>query len=55
MWGVHNDIRKAIRNLQSLMNSDPLDLETVDAEYLDMAKAVRDMFYKEEKFCCLRL
>ena len=49
MWGVHNDIRKAIRNLQSLMNSDPLDLETVDAEYLDMAKAVRDMFYKEEK------
>mgnify|MGYP000931498358 CR=1 FL=1 len=49
MWGVHNDIRKAIRSLQSLMNSDPLDLETVDAEYLDMAKAVRDMFYKEEK------
>ena len=49
MWGVHNDIRKAIRNLQSLINSDPLDLETVDAEYLDLAKAVRDMFYKEEK------
>jgi len=49
MWGVHNDIRKAIRSLQSLMNSDPLDLETVDAEYLDMAKAMRDMFYKEEK------
>ncbi len=49
MWGVHNDIRKAIRNLQPLMNSDPLDLETVDAEYLDLAKAVRDMFYKEEK------
>jgi Uncharacterized conserved protein len=49
MWGVHNDIHKAIRNLQSLMNSDPLDLKTVEAEYLDMAKAVRDMFYKEEK------
>jgi len=49
MWGVHNDIRKAIRNLQALINSDPLDLETIDAEYLDLAKAVRDMFYKEEK------
>ena len=49
MWGVHNDIRKAIRNLQSLMNNEPLDLETVDAEYMDLAKAVRDMFYKEEK------
>ena len=31
------------------MNSEPLDLETVDAEYMDLAKAVRDMFYKEEK------
>ena len=49
MWGVHNDIRKAIRNLQALINSDSLDLETIDAEYLDLAKAVRDMFYKEEK------
>jgi len=32
-----------------LINSDSLDLETIDAEYLDLAKAVRDMFYKEEK------
>ncbi|NMD27877.1 MAG: DUF438 domain-containing protein, partial [Chloroflexi bacterium] len=24
MWGVHNDIRKAIRNLQALINSDSL-------------------------------
>lgn len=49
MWGVHNDIRKAIRRVQSLANSDPVDLGTVDAEYLALAKAVRDMFYKEEK------
>jgi DUF438 domain-containing protein len=54
MWGIHNDIRAAWKQLEGLLTS-TLDSEKlpthaeINAIFEPMATAIREMFYKEEK------
>ncbi|HNX46798.1 MAG TPA: DUF438 domain-containing protein [Anaerolineaceae bacterium] len=49
MWGVHNDIRAEIKNLQALLADEIPDLVSVENVLEHLVQNVREMMYKEEK------
>ncbi len=48
MWSIHDNIRKEWKDLEKGLSDSP-DLSQVNAVFQPLAKAMREMFYKEEK------
>ncbi len=49
MWGIHDDIRGALRQLQAALGEAAPDLKKVNALFNAVAMMIREMVYKEEK------
>jgi hypothetical protein len=49
MWGVHNEIRDQLRELQTAINTAEPDQEEVAKRFVPLGNAIREMIYKEEK------
>ncbi len=48
MWSIHDNIRKGWKEVEKRLSDHP-EVSQVDEVFQPLAKAMRDMFYKEEK------
>ncbi len=53
MWGIHDDVRKAWKQILQILESDQPDSKQLAIEierlFAPMASAIREMFYKEDR------